>query len=197
MSQKGQITTSEALEYTDFVRLLSGRHEDGDYLWELYCCISFCTACRISDVLSMTWRDVLERDVLCKIEQKTGKTRQITMNSNVQERIAGLYKQLGSPDKRQPVVCNVRTGKSYSRQYINEMLKTFRWKYRLPIRRISSHTFRKTFGRYVYDLMGRTMEALILLSMIFKHSSPQVTMVYLGIRQEEIEGVYNTIQLNY
>ena len=77
------------------------------------------------------------------------------------------------------------------------MLKTFRWKYRLPIRRISSHTFRKTFGRYVYDLMGRTMEALILLSMIFKHSSPQVTMVYLGIRQEEIEGVYNTIQLNY
>lgn len=197
MSQKGQITTSEALEYGDFVRLLSGLHEDGNYLWELYCCISFCTACRISDVLSMTWQDVLERDVLCKIEQKTGKTRQITMNNNVQERIAGLYMQLGSPDKRQPVVYNVRTGKSYSRQYINEMLKTFRWKYRLPIRRISSHTFRKTFGRYVYDLKGRTMEAVILLSMIFKHSSPQVTMVYLGIRQEEIEDVYNTIQLNY
>lgn len=45
--------------------------------------------------------------------------------------------------------------------------------------------------------MGRTTEALILLSMILKHSSPQVTMIYLGIRQEEIAGVYGTIQLNY
>ena len=53
---------------------------------------------------------------------------------------------------------------------------------------ILNHTFRKTFGRYVYESMGRTTEALILLSMILKHSSPQVTMVYLGIRQEEIAG---------
>lgn len=197
MSQKGQSTAAEALEYEDFIRLLSGLHEDGEYLWELYCCISFCTACRISDVLTMTWQDVLERNALCKIEQKTGKMRQIAFSGNVQQRIEELYRQLGSPGKHLPVVCNDRTQRPYSKQYINEMLKRFRWKYRLPIRHFSSHTFRKTFGRYVYEMMGRTMEALILLSMIFRHSSPQVTMVYLGIRQEEIDGVYNTIQLDY
>ena len=169
MSVKGQITTAEPLEFKDFLRLLSSLHEDGNYLWELYCCISFCTACRVSDVLSMTWKDVLDRDALYKIEQKTGKTRQIPFNENVQRRITSLYKLLGSPDKRLPVICNPKT----------------------------SHTFRKTFGRYVYESMGRTTEALILLSMILKHSSPQVTMVYLGIRQEEIAGVYGTIQLNY
>lgn len=48
MSVKGQITTAEPLEFKDFIRLLSGLHEDGNYLWELYCCISFCTACRVS-----------------------------------------------------------------------------------------------------------------------------------------------------
>lgn len=197
MAQKGQLTAAEALEYEDFIRLLSGLHEDGNYLWELYCCISFCTACRISDVLTMTWQDVLEQNALCKIEQRIGKMRQITLNGSVQQRIIGLYEQLGSPDKHLPVVCNSRTGKPYTRQYINEMQKLFRWKYRLPIRHFSSHTFRKTFGRYVYDMMGRTMEALILLSMIFRHSSPQVTMAYLGICREEIEGVYNTIQLDY
>ena len=51
MSVKGQITTAEPLEFKDFLRLLSSLHEDGNYLWELYCCISFCTACRVSDVL--------------------------------------------------------------------------------------------------------------------------------------------------
>ena len=188
MSVKGQITTAEPLEYNDFLRLLSGLHEDGNYLWELYCCISFCTACRVSDVLSMTWKDILEREALYKTERKTGKTRQIPFNENVQRRIMSLYKLLGSPDKHLPVICNPKTRKPY---------KYLRVKYRLPIRRFSSHTFRKTFGRYVYESMGRTTEALILLSMILKHSSPQVTMVYLGIRQEEIAGVYGTIQLNY
>lgn len=197
MAQRGQLTTAEALEYEDFIRLLAGLHEDGNYIWELYCCISFCTACRISDVLTMTWQDVLERNALCKIEQKTGKMRQITLSANVQQRIVSLYKQLGSPDKHLPVICNSRTGKPYSKQYINETLKLFRWKYKLPIKHFSSHTFRKTFGRYVYNMMGRTMEALILLSMILRHSSPHITMVYLGIRQDEIEGVYNTIKLDY
>ena len=197
MSQKGQSTAAEALECKDFTRLLSGLHEDGKYLWELYCYISFCTACRISDVLTITWQDVLGKSAISIIEKKTGKIRRITLNESVQQRIIGLYKQLGSPDKHLPVICNTRTGKPYSKQYINEMLKLFRWKYKLPINRFSSHSFRKTFGRYVYDKKGRTEEALILLSDILRHPEPRVTMVYLGIREEEVEGVYNTIQLNY
>ena len=120
MSVKGQITTAEPLEFKDFLRLLSSLHEDGNYLWELYCCISFCTACRVSDVLSMTWKDVLDRDALYKIEQKTGKTRQIPFNENVQRRITSLYKLLGSPDKRLPVICNPKTKKPYTTQYIND-----------------------------------------------------------------------------
>lgn len=116
MSVKGQITTAEPLEFKDFLRLLSSLHEDGNYLWELYCCISFCTACRVSDVLSMTWKDVLDRDALYKIEQKTGKTRQIPFNENVQRRITSLYKLLGSPDKRLPVICNPKTKKPYTTQ---------------------------------------------------------------------------------
>lgn len=197
MSVKGQITTAEPLEYSDFLRLLSGLHEDGNYLWELYCCISVCTACRVSDVLSMKWKDVLERDAFYKIERKTGKTRQIPFNENVQRRIASLYKLLGSPDKRQPVICNPKTRKPYTKQYINDTLKYLRVKYRLPIRRFSSHTFRKTFGRYVYDSKERTTESLILLSMILNHSSLNTTKVYLVIRQDEISGIFESIKLNY
>ncbi len=198
MSVKGQITTAEPLEFKDFIRLLSSLHEDGNYLWELYCCISFCTACRVSDVLSMTWKDVLEKR--CTLQKSNRKPAR-----RARFRSTKTY----SGESRRYINCSahringcrssatLKQKKPYTSQYINDTLKYLRVKYRLPIKRFSSHTFRKTFGRYVYESMGRTTEALILLSMILKHSSPQVTMVYLGIRQEEIAGVYGTIQLNY
>lgn len=145
MSVKGQITTAEPLEFKDFLRLLSSLHEDGNYLWELYCCISFCTACRVSDVLSMTWKDVLDRDALYKIEQKTGKTRQIPFNENVQRRITSLYKLLGSPDNGCRSSATQKQKKPYTTQYINDTLKYLRVKYRLPIKRFSSHTIPQDF----------------------------------------------------
>lgn len=197
MPPKGKLTAAEPLEFSDYLRLLSCLHDDGNYLWELYCCISFCTGCRVSDVLSIRWKDIIGKDSLCKVEQKTGKARQIPMNTSVQQRIEYLYEKLGSPDKEDPVICSKRTRKAFTIQYVNATLKKFRLKYKLPIKQFSSHTFRKTFGRYVYDSMGRSMEALFLLAMIFKHSSPQVTMVYLGIRQDEIDKIFNTIQLEY
>lgn len=197
MSRLGQTTTAEALSYNDFLRLLTGLHNDGQYLWEAYCCISFYSACRISDVLSMTWREVLHNDCWSVMEQKTGKTRNIPINENMRQRVAQLYILLGSPDKRNPVLYNQQTQRAYTRKYVNEMLKRFRIQYRLPIKHFTSHSFRKTFGRYVYETMGRTPEALLLLSMILKHSSPQTTMVYLGIRQEEIDNIYDTITLTY
>ena len=195
MSVKGQITTAEPLEFKDFLRLLSSLHEDGNYLWELYCCISFCTACRVSDVLSMTWKDVLDRDALYKIEQKTGKTRQIPFTKTY------------SGESRRYINCSVhrtngcrssatqKSKKPYTTQYINDTLKYLRVKYRLPIKRFSSHTFRKTFGRYVYELMGRSAEGLILLNQIFRHSNLETTRRYIGLAQEDIDKVFDSIRL--
>lgn len=197
MSKKGQRTTSEALLFDDFINLLSHLHKDKKYQWELYCCISFCTACRISDVLSMTWNDILEKDELTKIERKTKKIRDITFNDSVRQRISELYVLMGEPDKKLPVVRNRHTGKPLTKEYINRTLKTFQSYYHLPIKNFSSHTFRKTFGRFVWDSMGRTMDALTRLCLIYAHDSPQTTMIYLGIRQEEIQSLYETIQLEY
>lgn len=80
-----------------------------------------------------------------------------------------------------------------STQYINRVMKTWKDKYNLHIGNISSHTFRKTFGRYVYDKMNRTEEAIILLQRIFRHSSPQTTMIYIGLRDDEVNKIFDTI----
>lgn len=60
---------------------------------------------------------------------------------------------------------------------------------------ISPHTFRKTFGRYVYDSNNRSAESLILLNKILNHSSIQITKTYLGITKDEVNGIYASICL--
>lgn len=191
---KGKLTTSDYLSIEDFNRLVDGLHEDGEYIWELYCRFSFCTALRVSDVLSTTWKDVLYKLEFQKEEKKTGKTRKITFNNSVMSKIVELYYLLGSPDKKLPIICNSHTGEAFSREYINRTLKKLRVKYRLPISQFSTHTFRKTFGRYVYESHERSAESLILLNSIFRHSSLEVTKVYIGIRQNEIDSVFKSIE---
>jgi integrase len=191
---KGQLTTADYLPIEDFNRLVEGLHNDGKYLWELYCRLSFCTAFRVSDVRSLKWSDILNKDDVMKIEQKTDKNRAIKLNLSVKKKITELYGLLGKPPLYYPVVCNSKTKEAYSREQINRLLKTFRVRYKLPIKAFSTHTFRKTFGRYVYESNGRSAESLILLNSIFKHAKIETTKVYIGIRQDEIDNVFNSIQ---
>ncbi len=191
---KGKITTSDYLPIAEFNRLVDSLHADENYLWELYCRISFCTALRASDVLTLCWEDVLDREFLDLKETKTGKSRRIIFNSTVSQKLAELYTLLGEPDKKGSLFLNQNSNKPYTLVHINRLLKQFKVKYRLPIKAFSTHTFRKTFGRYVYESKGKTAESLILLNSIFRHSSIDITKVYIGLRQAEIDKVFNSIK---
>lgn len=191
---KGQLTTADYLPIEEFNKLTESLHNDRFFLWELYCRLSFCTALRASDVRDLRWKDFLNKDTLVRTEIKTGKTRKVTFHISVKEKLSELYDLLGKPDPDNYAILNPKTNNAYSLEYINRKLKTFRVKYRLPIKAFSSHTFRKTFGRYVYESNNKSAESLILLSTIFRHSSIETTKVYIGLRQEEINGVYNSIQ---
>lgn len=192
---KGQLTTADYLSYDEYRKLLQGLEQDGLYLWETYCWLSFCTAFRASDVRSLRWRDVLHRKELVRTEQKTQKTRLVKFSEDVQRKTTELYGLLGCPDKEGYIFLNPETGKPYSLEHINRKLKVFRVKYRLGIRAFSTHTFRKTFGRYVYETNGRTSEALVLLNQIFKHKNLDTTRRYIGLAQEDIDKVYMSIRL--
>lgn len=192
---KGQLTTADYLPIVEYQRLLQGLEKDGLYLWEAYCWLSFCTGFRASDVRSLRWKDVLGKNELVRIEQKTRKSRLVKFNRNVQEKNTALYRQLGNPDTELYIFANPRTGQPYSLEHINRLLKTYRIRYRLPIKAFSTHTFRKTFGRYVYELLGRSAEALILLNQIFRHSDLETTRRYIGLAQEDIDKVFASIRI--
>ena len=192
--EKGRLTTADYLPIKEFNRLVDGLHSDGLYMWELYCRLSFCMALRASDVLSLVWEDILDKESLDKIEKKTSKARRITFNDSVRQKIKELYTLQGEPNKKGSPFLNPKTQTAYSLEHINRLLKRFKVRYRLPIKAFSTHTFRKTFGRYVYESNGRSAESLILLNSIFRHSSIDITKVYIGLRQAEIDQIYKSIK---
>lgn len=195
MAKKNQLTTSDHLPYEEFTRFLDCLHNDGEYRWEMYARLSFCTACRASDTLRFRWKDILGVSSVTIVEQKTGKARKIPFNPSVQKSFDELWKALGCPDKKDYIMPSPKGNKPLTLQYVNMKLKEFKFKYRLKIENFSTHTFRKTFGRYVYDTNNHSAESLILLNKILNHSSIQVTKTYIGITQEEVAGIYASISL--
>lgn len=197
MSVKGQLTEANPLIFSEYLRLLHCLHEDKLFIWEAYCKIAFCTALRISDVRSTRWKDILWKKELIKEEKKTRKIRIIPLNEEVQVGILKVYQSLGSPDPELSVICNPRTKKPYSESHINRMLKLFKFRYKLSIRNISTHTLRKTFGHYVYDMWEGSSEALLLLNAIFKHTSIEDTKRYIGLTQDNVNRVYDSLKFSY
>ena len=193
MAKKNQLTTSDYLSYSEYDKLLFALHQDEEYFWELYARLGFCTACRSSDILSLKWEDILNKAECVVVEQKTGKARKLTFNPSVRNKIKELYKLLGSPDISQLIFLSKATNRAVTVQYINQKLKQFKYKYKINIGNFSTHTFRKTFGRYVYETYNRSAESLVLLNKILNHTSIAVTKTYIGITQDEVNNIFNSI----
>lgn len=194
MAKKNQLTTSDHLKYPEYQRLLECLHNDGEYRWEMYARLSFCTACRASDVMQFKWCQILDKAAIVVTEKKTKKTRRIPLNPSVQRKFKELYDLLGKPDKKDYILQSSHGDKPMTIQYINQRLKDFKYKYRLQIDHFSTHTFRKTFGRYVYDTHNHSAESLMLLNKILAHSSIEVTKAYIGITQDEIGDIFDSIK---
>ena len=126
MAKKNQLTKSDYLPMEEYKKLLRLLHKDRQYLWELYARLAFCTALRVSDILSLAWADILHKGSLTKIEKKTGKVRKIPFNLSIQTRIE---------------------------------------------------------------------EALLLLNRIFNHSNIEITKIYICIREDEINSIFDSIRL--
>lgn len=193
MSKKGSITVSDFLPYDEYQRLVESLMEEGKFKYALYCVLSFALALRASDVRKLKWGEVLGQNRLVVKEKKTKKVKAIPIGPKTMEKVEEIYYLLGCPDESGYIFINRFGTDVMSLQFINRQMKTWKEKYNLQIGNISSHTFRKTFGRYVYDKMGRTEEAIINLQRIFRHSSPQTTMIYIGLRDDEIGHIFEDL----
>lgn len=150
---------------------------------------------RISDILGLNDSDVKDKTYIEVIEQKTGKQKRFPLNDEVQQVIKNYLawkekKYIWSFSKEALFV-----GKRHGRIDKSQVWRTIKRAIDdLGIDgNFGTHTMRKTFGYHHY----KQNHDVALLQKIFNHSSPFITLRYIGIEQEEIDESYQQFTYDY
>ena len=162
-------------------------------LWKL----GINTALRISDLLALTMADVvaldLEAPALNIIEIKTGKARKIVINAPalaiLQRRLAD-YPTHHYLFQSQAVNIDRRKKQPITRRSVGRVFEKVGQKI-APKVRLGTHSMRKTRGFAMFEA-GRSIESICK---VLNHSSPAVTMRYIGIDQRDIDQSYVEFEL--
>lgn len=193
MSLKYSSTTADHLVWSDAMNLIRKLAKDDNYKISLLIAIGCFTGLRISDILALRWKQIIDTDEFTVTEKKTGKQRTIRLNPQLQEHIRECYEHINPVGINAPILVSQK-GAVFSIQRINIILKEIKKKYKLKIKNFSCHSLRKTFGRQVYNMNSENSElALVKLMELFNHSSVAITKRYLGLRQEEILQTYESL----
>ncbi len=194
MSKKYSNTTSDFIEWDTMLILVRNLFKDGNYKMSLLIALGSFWGLRISDILDLTWNQILNTESLEIFERKTGKRREIKINSQLQKHILECYKAI-QPSKIDSKCFISQKGTVYSVQRINVILKELKRKYNIKIDHFSTHSMRKTFGRAVYNNSENNAEfALVKLSELFNHSDVRTTRKYLGLRNDELMETYELLK---
>ena len=193
MSLKYSSTTADYLVWSDAMNLIRKLAKDGNYKISLLIALGCFTGLRISDILALRWKQILNTSEFTVIEKKTNKVRTIRINAQLEQHIKECYEQIKPIGINSPILVSQK-GTVFTIQRINVILKEVKKKYKLKIKNFSCHSLRKTFGRQVYNMNSDNSElALVKLMELFNHSSVTITKRYLGLRQEELLNTYDCL----
>ena len=194
MSAKGTYTTAEPLDWDEAISLMNRLFKDGNYRISLLVGCGIFFGLRISDLLRLTWHELLDEDTFIIHEQKTGKRRIIKVNDTFKRTIIQpCHDKLRIRKMDEPVFLS-KIGKPYTADRLNVMFKGIRVKYRLSIKRFTTHSLRKTFAKRVYTMAGnRSEDALVRLSEMLGHSSTAITRKYIGLTQQVMADTYDML----
>ena len=143
------------------------------------------TGLRISDLIKLQVQDILNSDRTLKthieiVEQKTNKKKRFKINTIWAEELYQYIKNMDMEEyifkSRNGVNRPITRVRAYN--ILNETAR------KVGIQdEIGTHTLRKTFGYWFYQ---RTKDVAIL-QQIFNHSSPSITLRYIGINQDIVD----------
>ena len=145
------------------------------------------TGLRISDLLKLIVKDVKNKTHIILKEQKTGKIKKFFINSQLREEI-DKYIQ-GMEDKEYLFKSQKGNNKPISRVQAYRILNNASEK--IGLKEIGTHTLRKTWGYHAWQ--KGFSPALIMETL--NHSNLNMTKRYLGIRQDEINDLYGSLNL--
>lgn len=104
MSLKYSNTTADYLQWGEAMNLVRSLYKDEDYKMSLLIAIGCFWGLRISDMLALHWKQILNVDEFTIVEKKTGKQRTIRINQQLKRHIADCYKQIQSIGINAPIL---------------------------------------------------------------------------------------------
>lgn len=138
------------------------------------------TGLRISDILKLKVADVKEKTHITIYKKKTEKSKRFKINGTLRREIEDYIKGM----RQDEYLFASRTGgksKPISRVMAYNILNDAGRM--VGIDEIGTHTLRKTFGYHLYQ----KYKDVALLQELFNHSTPSVTLRYIGINQDQMD----------
>lgn len=166
--------------------------KERDYKYYIMTVIGLNTGLRISDILKLKVDDILGTHITIK-EQKTGKYKRFLINDNLRNELDRYIKQANLTKDNYLIPSNKRdkngNEKPISRVQAYNILKSVGDQ--LGISNIGTHTLRKTFGYFYYQ----QYKDIATLQQIFNHSSPSITLKYIGITDDIIDSTISNFSI--
>lgn len=147
----------------------------------LICLLGTNCGLRISDILNLNVGDVKNPSGVELVEIKTGKRKKFPINDKLKPLIAQFTKNRNNNEPLFLSKLGNRMERTQCYRILNQACRKAGIDYK-----IGTHTLRKTFGYHHY----KKYKDVAILQKIFNHSSPLVTLIYIGINQDIIDDSY-------
>lgn len=135
---------------------------------------------RISDILKLKVKDVRDKTHFVLRETKTGKHQTIKIHAKLKEELEKYITNMNDDEYL------IQSQKGYNKPISRNQAWTIINKVARQVGikdQIGTHSLRKTYGYHHY----RQFKDVATLQNIFNHSSPSITLRYIGITQEHID----------
>ena len=137
---------------------------------------------RVSDILKIRVKDIDKKDHLSFRDQKTGKSHRLPVNRHLKREIHEYIETRHLCHDDYIIPSNKGENQPLSRIQAYSVLNVAAEAVGIDYP-IGTHTMRKTFGYWHY----RQHRDIALLQQIFGHSTPSVTLRYIGIDDDVVD----------
>lgn len=148
------------------------------------------TGLRISDILSLTVKDLRNKDFLKISERKTKRkkynSRTIELNPVLKKALKHYLKD--KPNNQYVIKSRVGENNPISRERAYMILKDVANKFEIDS--LGTHSMRKTLGFHIYQ----QKKDVVLVQKMLNHESPSHTLRYIGIEQDMVNSVLGSFK---
>lgn len=150
------------------------------------------TGLRISDILPLKVKDIFDEklnflEYLVLNEKKTGKEKKIKVNNALQKALEAAVKSQGLTHNSYLFFSKKggHLGRIQAYRVLKEAADI------IGIQSFGTHSLRKTWGYWTYRISKYNIG---LIMDTFNHSSPGITLRYIGVNQDQKDELYSLVQ---